>query len=157
MGRTGENLLVACVVIHYLNIIVNLLSFYTDGEQARFWTLVSRIVQSLCYASTTLITCVFIRYYMRVDGEYHVTFRSAPAEPAAGNSSGAAPTAPSGDGHVLGLVRVCGVLLLSLFKAPLEIGRCFRLCDERINGKDQRAEKILLSLAPPAEAKTEDT
>jgi len=32
-----------------------------------------------------------------------------------------------------------------------------RLCDERNNGKDQRAEKILLSLAPPAEAKIEDT
>jgi hypothetical protein len=31
------------------------------------------------------------------------------------------------------------------------------ICDERINGKDQRAEKILLSLAPPAEAKIEDT
>ena len=31
-----------------------------------------------------------------------------------------------------------------------------RLCDEGINGKDQRAEKILLSLAPPAEAKIED-
>ena len=79
MGRTGENLLAACVGIHYLLIMVNLLSFYTDGEQARFWTLVSRVVQSLCYASTTLITCtlitcVFIRYYMRVYGEYHVTF-----------------------------------------------------------------------------------
>jgi hypothetical protein len=74
MGRTGENLLCAYVGIHYLNVIVNLLSFYTDGEQARFWTLVSRVVQSLCYASTLLIACVFIRYYMRVDGEYHVTF-----------------------------------------------------------------------------------
>ena len=74
MGRTGENLLCAYLGIHYLNIIVNLLSFYTDGEQARFWTLVSRVVQSLCYASTWLIACVFIRYYMRVDGEYHVTF-----------------------------------------------------------------------------------
>ena len=73
MGRTGENLLCAYVGIHYLNIIVNLLSFYTDGEQARFWTLVSRVVQSLCYASTWLIACVFIRYYMRVDGVYHVT------------------------------------------------------------------------------------
>ena len=74
MGRTGENLLCAYLGIHYLNIIVNLLSFYTDGEQARFWTLASRVVQSLCYASTWLIICVFIRYYMRVDGEYHVTF-----------------------------------------------------------------------------------
>ena len=31
-----------------------------------------------------------------------------------------------------------------------------RLCDEGINGKDQRAEKILLSLAPPVEAKIKD-
>ena len=31
-----------------------------------------------------------------------------------------------------------------------------RLCDESNNGKDQRAEKILLSLAPLAEAKIED-
>ena len=31
-----------------------------------------------------------------------------------------------------------------------------RLCEEGINGKDQRAEKILLSLAPLAEAKIED-
>ena len=74
MGRTGENLLCAYLGIHYLNIIVNLLSFYTDGEQARFWTLASRVVQSLFYASTWLIICVFIRYYMRVYGEYHVTF-----------------------------------------------------------------------------------
>jgi len=31
-----------------------------------------------------------------------------------------------------------------------------RLCEEGINGKDQRAEKILLSLAPPVEAKIKD-
>ncbi|CAD6257374.1 unnamed protein product [Miscanthus lutarioriparius] len=34
MGRTGENLLAACVGIHYLLIMVNLLSFYTDGVAA---------------------------------------------------------------------------------------------------------------------------
>jgi hypothetical protein len=107
------NPVLGIVVIHYLNIVVNLLSFYTDGEQASFWTLVSRVVQSLCYASTTLITCVFIRYYMRVDGEYHVTFDPPQQHlPPAAAAAEQLPPPPS-EMDVLGLVRVCGICFLA--------------------------------------------
>ena len=59
------------------------------------------------------------------------------------------------DGNLL-VVLVC-FFLVSYFLYFVFISFVInRLCDEGINGKDQRAEKILLSLAPPAEAKIED-
>ena len=64
MGRTGENLLCAYVGIHYLNVIVNLLSFYTDGEQARFWIPIFRVWVYLGLAAMALMTCVDIGYYL---------------------------------------------------------------------------------------------
>ena len=59
------------------------------------------------------------------------------------------------DGNLL-VVLVC-FFLVSYFLYFVFISFVInRHCEEGINGKDQRAEKILLSLAPPVEAKTED-
>ena len=58
------------------------------------------------------------------------------------------------DRNLLLIVLVCLFLVYYFLYFVLFVIN--RLCDERINGKDQRAEKILLSLAPPAEAKIED-
>jgi len=59
------------------------------------------------------------------------------------------------DTNLLLIVLVCLFLVYYFLYFVLFVIN--RLCDERINGKDQRAEKILLSLAPPAKAKIEDT
>ncbi|CAD6342313.1 unnamed protein product [Miscanthus lutarioriparius] len=145
MGRPWG---MAMIGLHIVLCIVKVLSFTTDPEVARFWIPIFRIWVYLGLAAMALMTSVDIGYYLY--GLYALKFDLPQQQLAA-----------------------AVVLLLYLLKISLVLDNLFSiclgedasgssglvikwLCDEGINGKDQRAEKILLSLAPPVEAKIKD-
>ncbi|CAD6342312.1 unnamed protein product [Miscanthus lutarioriparius] len=139
-GGMGRAWGMAMVGLHVVLCIIKVLSFTTDPEVARFWVPIFRVWVYLGIAAIVLMTCVNIVYYMPV---YGVCAFSNP--------------------FFKFLFTRClqlHVLLLSLLKAPLEIWKMLQvllvLLLNGINGKDQRAEKIVLSLAPPVKAKIED-
>ncbi|CAD6257341.1 unnamed protein product [Miscanthus lutarioriparius] len=160
-GGMGRAWGMAMVGLHVVLCIIKVLSFTTDPEVARFWVPIFRVWVYLGIAAIVLMTCVNIVYYMPVYGVYTMNYDLPPQQPAA------AVVATPEQLHLLLRRWICvrfGRCVRYVFdcwrQAPLEIWKMLQvllvLLLNGINGKDQRAEKIVLSLAPPVKAKIED-
>ncbi|CAO2168851.1 unnamed protein product [Urochloa humidicola] len=73
-GSRGHALGAAYMGLYF----VRILFLSSVAEVAAFWGSIHTAVQCICYATTALVICVFIRWYMAVDGVYHVEFIPPP-------------------------------------------------------------------------------
>ncbi|CAL5076394.1 unnamed protein product [Urochloa decumbens] len=64
--------------IHFVLYFVRFLFLSPVPEVAALWGPIHFAIQCICCAATTLVMCAFIRWYMAVDGVYHVEFVPPP-------------------------------------------------------------------------------
>ncbi|CAL5076392.1 unnamed protein product [Urochloa decumbens] len=82
-GPRGQALGAAYTGLHFVLYFVRFLAVSPVPEVAAFWGPIHTAVQCLCYATTAVVMCAFIRWYMAVDGVYHVEFDPQMLEPPA--------------------------------------------------------------------------